>query len=61
MTACSPDFAAWLKGIAAENGMTAIECCRLWREYAKACRFADQSPVTSEFLKWNNLKGEPKR
>lgn len=51
-------FKDWLAGIATRNGISYVKAETMWRKYADECRVSDQSPVTFEFLKWNNLKGE---
>lgn len=54
----SPEFIKWMKKIAKANGIEYLHVLWLWKKYSKQCDLYDQSPVESEFLDWNKLKGE---
>ena len=53
----APEFIAWVKQVASANGKSEDEIFRMWKEHVKINEGYDQSPLTSEFLDWNYLKG----
>ena len=48
------EFTTRLAKIAFLNGLSTEEVQTMWKKYAYECRCYDQSPIVSEFLKWNS-------